>query len=243
MKSEDRSMQPHYWKRQRIERYRYYNKECDITGHEALVYPGLPLHPACIFEDTLREIYAAWQGCPELRLNRYHVKMPYWGRKHSRLADDYHFVDAPENLTTTSISVIMVHNNSRRTPSLGFYFQGNHLPSFRERVAHEQRQSGQYQGIAGGARFAVAADHGHSERCARPEKRELHGPPDAALRPSGLKAAPPAWCWCCALCGRDTRPLPPPTPPVGRPLPRPRRSFRIRSATRSSPPRSPPAAR
>ena len=140
-----RSMRPDDWTRVQIERGRYFN-ECTITGYERVDgRGGKALHPACVFEDRLRETHrklrATYRG---VRVSRHHVKMPYWDQEDQDLPDNYSFVEAPERLTTTSVTVVMVPRGQIAGAEMGFYYDGQTLPTLRERMKEVR-----FRGIAG----------------------------------------------------------------------------------------------
>jgi len=148
-----RFMQPQDWRPVPLEARRYSNPR-PLTGFQ-LREKSLSsiLHPASepdTFEQTLREIFATVQQTyPGLALSRQFVKMPHWHGPHRRVlrpptAADYHFMDAPERLTTTAITIVLVPRQQIQQASLGFYFEGKNLPSLRQRL-----HGGTFQGIVG----------------------------------------------------------------------------------------------
>jgi hypothetical protein len=57
-KPEPRFMHPSDWTEAMIAQHRYFNRECAITGYESVAGQGdKSLHPACVFEDGLRETH------------------------------------------------------------------------------------------------------------------------------------------------------------------------------------------
>ena len=143
---ETRSMRPDDWGRVQIGRGRYFNAECAITGHQrADGQRGNHLHPVCVFEDRLRETHKklreAYRG---VRVSRYHVKMPYWDPQDPRLPNSYAFVSSPERLTTTSVTVVMASRAQIQNAEMGFYYDGQTLPTLRQRMANTS-----FRGLAG----------------------------------------------------------------------------------------------
>ncbi len=131
-----RSMRPDDWKHAEIRRGSYFNKEHAITGYRrADGQHGNYLHPACAFEDRLRETYQKLQEVyPDVRVSRHHVKMPYWGLNDSTLPDNYAFVETPERLVTTSIAVVLASRVRVRNAGMGYYYDGRTLTPLRERM-------------------------------------------------------------------------------------------------------------
>jgi len=155
-------MRPSDWAEATIEKNRYFNREGPITGYERVGGQGdKPLHPACAFEfeDKLRETHRRFRETyAGVIAARYHVKTPYWTREDRTLPHHYAFVETPQRLTTTSVTVVMVPNHIHRSvreprgdkgASMGFYFNGDELPSLRERLARERRESVHFEGLAG----------------------------------------------------------------------------------------------
>jgi hypothetical protein len=157
-------MLPNDWTEATIEQNRYFNREGPITGYERVGGQGdKPLHPARVFdfEDRLRETHRRFREThPGVIAARYHVKMPYWGPENEdqTLPHHYAFVEAPQRLTTTSVTVVMVPNHIRKSAgeshgvndaSMGFYFDGDELPSLRERLERERRAGIHFEGLAG----------------------------------------------------------------------------------------------
>jgi len=129
-----------------IERGRYFNKEHAITGYEwADGQRGTPLHPACVFEDKLRETHRKLhETYPTVGVSRHHVVMPYWYPEDPNLPNNYSFVQAPERLATTSVTVVMVPRNQIKHAEMGFYYDGKTLPTLRERMMEAS-----FRGLAG----------------------------------------------------------------------------------------------
>ena len=134
--SEIRSMDPQDWMGVHIERGRYFNTEGAITGYQRIDgQGGTPLHPACVFEDRLRETHKELrQAYPGVHVSRYHVRMPYWDRNDPFLPQNYPLVAAPQRLTTTSITVVTVPQQQIKEAKMGFFFDGATLPTLRERL-------------------------------------------------------------------------------------------------------------
>lgn len=143
---ERRLMRPDDWTREPIERGRYFNKAHALTGYQRTDgQRGTILHPICEVEDRLSETHVRLRNTyPDIRIVRRHVKMPYWDRNDSHLPDDYAFTVAPERLTTTSVTVVMVPQDRIKAAEMGFYFDGARLPSLRERM-----HGTSFQGVAG----------------------------------------------------------------------------------------------
>jgi hypothetical protein len=150
--TEGRAMRPHDWVRESIERGRYFNKEHAITGYQRRGRGGgTVLHPACVLEDRLSSVYAKQSTTYEgLRIARFHVQMPYWDIQDPRLPSNYAFVEAPERLTTTSVTVVAVTQDRIQDAAMGFHFDGARLPSLRERM-----QGIPFRGIAGNLGYFI----------------------------------------------------------------------------------------
>ncbi len=145
---ETRSMRPDDWERVQIRRGRYFNTEYALTGYQRTDgQRGNHLHPACVFEDRLRETHQKLRETWGVRVSRRHVKMPYWDPQDPRLPDNYSFVPIPERLTTTSVTVVMASQAQIRDAEMGFYYDGQTLPTLRERMNGSTRLT------AGGASF------------------------------------------------------------------------------------------
>ena len=139
-------MRPDDWTRVQIGRGRYFNTECAITGYQrADGQRGNHLHPVCAFEDRLRETHQKLRDtCRSVRVSRHHVKMPYWDTKDPSLPGNYAFVHSPERLATTSVTVVMASRAQIRDAEMGFYYNGQTLPTLRERLA-----GARFHGLAG----------------------------------------------------------------------------------------------
>jgi len=60
--------------------------------------------------------------------------MPYWNSEEQNLPANYAFVKAPERLTSTSITVVLVSRAQIQAAEMGFYYDGATLPTLRERM-------------------------------------------------------------------------------------------------------------
>ena len=152
---EPRPMCPDDWTRVPIKRGRYFNKEHAITGYErADGQRGNPLHPVCVLEDKLRETHKKLrEAYPGVGVSRHHVRMPYWHPEDQTLPNGYSFVQAPERLATTSITVAMVPRNQIRDAEMGFYYNGKTLPTLRERM-----KGVRFRGLAGNLGMYMTED-------------------------------------------------------------------------------------
>ncbi|MCP4543735.1 MAG: hypothetical protein GY832_42015 [Chloroflexi bacterium] len=141
-----RFMHPDDWAHTRIERGRHFNKEYAVTGYQRIGgQVANPLHPVCVFEDRLRETRRKIRKIyPGIRVSRHHVKMPYWNPQDTNLPNNYSFVETPERLTTTSITVAMVSHTQIQNADMGFHYDGQKLPTLRERIKDTS-----FQGLAG----------------------------------------------------------------------------------------------
>jgi hypothetical protein len=158
-------MRPQDWKSVPIEPGRYANRE-PMTGFQRVDgLGGNALHPTCGgdvgFEAELAETHRALhERYPYARVGRYTVQMPHWQRaagpagqgQFTPSPHDYQFTDAPQPLTTTSITVILVPQHSIRSASMGFHFRGDLLPTLRERTYGER-----FHGIAGNLGYYMTA--------------------------------------------------------------------------------------
>jgi hypothetical protein len=112
-----------------------------------------PIHGDDCFEATLACRRGAVRSrYPGLWLERHTFRMPHWQGPEPPSAEDYVPVDAPEPLVTTSLSVLLVPRTQVQEAALGFYFQGDQLPSLRERM-----QGTAFQGIAGNLGYYMTA--------------------------------------------------------------------------------------
>lgn len=152
--SKARAMRANDWTPVPIERGKYFNKAHAITGHaRSDGQGGNPLHPACIVEDRLQETFArlrqAYRG---VSVARYHVKMPYWHPDDCVVPDSYAWVETPQRLATTSVTVVTVAREQIKTADMGFYFDGGTLPSLRERL-----RGVRFQGVSGNLGYFMTA--------------------------------------------------------------------------------------
>ena len=152
MKPEIRPMRPDDWITAPIWPGQYCNPE-PLTGFGRRDgWGGTVLHPADgdgELEAILAQRYAALRAryrarYPGLYLERYTFRMPYWQGPDLPASEDYALVDAPEPLVTTSVSALLVPKAQVQGAAMGFYFQGDQLPSLRERM-----QGTVFRGIAG----------------------------------------------------------------------------------------------
>jgi hypothetical protein len=112
-----------------------------------------PVHGDRGFEERLARTHAVLRTCyPGLYVRRVHARMPYLDGSGLPGKGDYRFVDAPQRLTTTSITVLLVPQAQVCDAALGYYYDGEHLPSLRERL-HGQS----FQGIAGNLGYYMTA--------------------------------------------------------------------------------------
>ena len=70
--------------------------------------------------------------------------MPYWHPEDPNLPNGYLFVQSPERLATTSVTVVMVPRNQIKDAEMGFYYDGKTLPTLRERM-----KGVSFRGLAG----------------------------------------------------------------------------------------------
>jgi len=143
------------WKRTLVERGRYFNKEYPITGYErADGVGGNPLHPVCAFKDRLQKIHQKFRETYQgVRISRRHARMPYWAPEEQNLPDNYSFVEAPERLTTTSITIVLVPRDRVQAAELGFYYDGPILPTLRERM-----EGIRFRGLVGNVGYYMTED-------------------------------------------------------------------------------------
>lgn len=150
-----RFMRPADWKRTLVERGRYSNKECPITGYErADGMGGNLLYPVCVSEDRLQTIHQrfheTYQG---VHISRRHARMPYWAQAEQNLPDNHSFVEAPERLTTTSITIVLVSRDQLQLAELGFYYDGPILPTLRDRM-----KGVRFRGLVGNVGYYMTED-------------------------------------------------------------------------------------
>ncbi|MBN1681403.1 MAG: hypothetical protein JW966_14065 [Anaerolineae bacterium] len=105
-------------------------------------------------ETRLNAAYAVLRACyPAITVARYHARMPFWHGEHTPTPADYRLVGAPQALTTTAITVILVPQAAINSATLGFHFQGATLPPLRERM-----QRVDFQGLVGNLGYYMTAD-------------------------------------------------------------------------------------
>jgi hypothetical protein len=150
-------MSPDDWRSVPIESGRYFY-DIPRTGFVRRDGQGgsvlLPAVDDQDFETNLLKRQATVQSTyPGMHVARYTVRMPYWRGPH--LPDDRHypFVDFPQRLTTTSISVVLIPQNRVQHASMGFYFRSTVLPTLRERLRGRQ-----FQGIIGNLGYYMTPD-------------------------------------------------------------------------------------
>ena len=148
----NRFMCPDDWTHAQIERGMYFNKECIITGYERVDgQEGKPLHPVCVFEDKLQKNHKKFQETYQgVSVLRHHVRMPYWYQEDQNLPNNYSFVKAPERLTTTSVTVVLVPRNQIKDAEMGFYYDGKTLLTLRERMKDVS-----FRGLAGNLGYSM----------------------------------------------------------------------------------------
>ena len=138
MKPEIRPMRPDDWISAPIWPGQYCNPE-PLTGFRRRDgRGGTVLHPVygdSELEAILAQRYAALRAqYPGLCLERYAFRMPFWQGPGLPASEDYVLVDAPEPLVTTSVSALLVPKAQVQDAAMGFFFQGDRLPSLRERM-------------------------------------------------------------------------------------------------------------
>jgi hypothetical protein len=148
MKPEIRPMRPDDWISAPIWPGQYCNPE-PLTGFGRQDGRGgtvlHPVHGDSGLEAILAQRYAALRArYPGLCLERYAFRMPFWQGPVLPVSEDYALVDAPDPLVTTSVSALLVPKAQVQDAAMGFFFQGDHLPSLRERM-----QGTVFRGIAG----------------------------------------------------------------------------------------------
>ncbi len=141
-----RFMHPDDWVHARIERGQHLNQEYVVTGYQRTDEEvANPLYPACVFEDRLRETHQklrnTWHG---IHVSRHHVKMPYWDPRDPSPPDNYTFVETPERLTTTSVTVVTAPRAQIQNAEMGFYYDGQTLPTLRKRM-----ENASFRGLVG----------------------------------------------------------------------------------------------
>jgi len=79
--------------------------------------------------------------------------MPYWNPEEQNLPDNYSFVGAPERLTTTSITIILISRDQIQAAEMGFYYDGATLPTLRERM-----KEASFGGLVGNLGYFMTQD-------------------------------------------------------------------------------------
>ena len=152
-----RPMCPKDWTAVPIAPGRYANAQPLVGFQRVDGLGGNPLHPTygdTQFEATLQGTHSALRArYPGTRIGRYTIRMPYWSGQSVPIPGDYVLVDAPERLSTTSITVVTVPQRNIHTASTGFFFRGDTLPTLRERM-----RATPFRGIAGNLGYYYTAD-------------------------------------------------------------------------------------
>jgi hypothetical protein len=133
----------------------------------------LPVYGDGEMEAILAQRYAALRArYPGLLLERYVARMPFWQGPAVPSSEDYALVDAPEPLVTTSVSALLVPKAQIQGAAMGFFFQGDHLPSLRERM-----QGTVFRGITGNLGYYYTPGLiGNEPRWARPWAHNVRYP-------------------------------------------------------------------
>jgi hypothetical protein len=79
--------------------------------------------------------------------------MPRWEPEEQNLPDNYSFVGAPERLTTTSITIVLVSRAQIQAAGLGFHYDGATLPTLRERM-----KGVSFRGLVGNVGYYMTRD-------------------------------------------------------------------------------------
>ena len=103
-----------------------------------------------LLHDAHTQLTTAYPG---VRVARYYARLPYWDGPLTPTLDDYQWLDAPEPLTTTAITVLMVPMASLHDARLGYSFQNNTLPTLRERM-----ETTTFQGLVGNLGYYMTSD-------------------------------------------------------------------------------------
>ena len=135
----ERYITPEDWNEVRVKRIPHLNHLCVPVGYNRKDgVGGNTLLPACIFEDTLEEVFKRVKlNFPEIELSRLHVKMPYWNYDDNIIPELYSFISRAWHLTSTSITVVLVPNINRKSkdkPVLEYGYNGHELLSLRKRL-------------------------------------------------------------------------------------------------------------
>ncbi len=138
IKSGVRAMRAGDWVRAPISPGQYFNREPLLGYARADGQGGNVLHPASRVPDFERRLMDAHRAfCrrhPAAYVRRVHIEMPYWSGPALPHPDDYRLVDAPQSLTTTLVTVVLVPQTAIRQASMGFYFENGDLAPLRERM-------------------------------------------------------------------------------------------------------------
>ena len=112
-----------------------------------------PVHHDADFEEQLTRAHAALRDrYPTARFERRIFRMPYSRGTQAPSANDYVPVDAPQPLTTTSVTLVMVPQAQVREASASFAFQDDVLPTLRERLLGRP-----FRGFAGNLGYYMTA--------------------------------------------------------------------------------------
>jgi hypothetical protein len=118
---------------------------------------GNPLFKALPHDDVETQLIAAYATLraryPAITAARYHVRMPYWHGERVPRSESYTFVDAPQPLTTTAITVILIPQREINHATLGFHFKDATLPPLRDRL-----QNVKFWGVVGNIGYYMTAD-------------------------------------------------------------------------------------
>ena len=149
--TETRYMDPEDWKEVKVLRIPHLNHLCVPIGYNRKDgVGGNTLLPACIFEDTLEEVFKrVRKQFSEIELSRFHVKMPYWNHEYNILPNLYSFIPRASYLSSTAITVIMIANANKKPenmPTLEYGYRGHELLSLRDRLSNDDSK---FEGIIG----------------------------------------------------------------------------------------------
>jgi len=152
-----RLLGPDDWEKETIPPGRYFNKR-KLTGYNSkMAEGGKVLYPAegiDDFETQLQErIQILRKKYHPILFDRICYKMPYWKGETLPDINDYIQVDKPQSLSTTSVSIIMIPQDCITTGELGYYFDGNSLPTLKTRLS-----DGTFNGIAGNLGYYYTKD-------------------------------------------------------------------------------------
>jgi hypothetical protein len=133
-----RPMRPDDWLSVPIEPWKYSNPG-PLTGFQPRDrQAGNPLHPV-LGEDRFEKALVARlqrfrRSYQSVIAERLYVHMPHWNQDPLPRTSDYTLVNAPERLTTTSLTIAMVPNEPACSAEMGFYFKHRTLPTLRARM-------------------------------------------------------------------------------------------------------------